>query len=67
MHFLKKYMVDTKLFSVDLDRTAYTWKGEKYIQEYALNKKHTEALKEPKKFLKIFLKKTKQVVDLFIK
>lgn len=48
-YMLKKYMVDTKLFSVDLDRTAYTWKGEKYIQEYALNKKHTEALKEPKK------------------
>jgi type 1 glutamine amidotransferase len=31
---LKDYMEDTNMFSVDVKRTAYTWKGEAYLSDF---------------------------------
>lgn len=48
-YMLKEYMETTTLFSVDLSRTAYTWKGEEYISEFVLDSlTRTEALEKPK-------------------
>jgi len=48
-YMLKEYMEDTNLFSVDLSRTAYTWKGTKFIEKYAIgDSPKTEALDKPK-------------------
>ncbi len=46
---LKFYMEETGLFSVDVERSAYTWKGEEFISEFSImGMGKTEALKEPK-------------------
>ena len=46
---LKEYMEDTKLFSVDVARTAYTWKGEEFLAEFTVEGVgETTALEEPK-------------------
>ena len=46
---MKKYLEQTGLYSVDVERTAYTWQGEKYLGDYPLGSgKKTTALKEPK-------------------
>lgn len=48
-HMLKEAMEDTELFSVDIDRTAYTWKGEEYLPEFAVEGGgKTTAVKEPR-------------------
>ncbi|EAR02692.1 ThuA domain-containing protein [Maribacter sp. HTCC2170] len=33
---LKKYMEETDLFKVDIKRTAYTWKGEPFLSDFAI-------------------------------
>lgn len=43
---MKQYLEESGLFSVDIERTAYTWKGDVYFPEYSLNKK-TEAMEKP--------------------
>ncbi len=46
---LKKYMEETGIFKVDVERTAYTWKGESHISDYTIEgNPPTIALKEPK-------------------
>ncbi|WP_298474877.1 ThuA domain-containing protein [uncultured Maribacter sp.] len=48
-YMLKEYMETTTLFSVDLNRTAYTWKGEKHIPQFIIDSlTKTEALEKPK-------------------
>lgn len=48
-YMLKEYMETTTLFSVELSRTAYTWKGKKYISEFAIDSiAKSEALDKPK-------------------
>ena len=34
---LKSYLEETNLFKVDIQRTAFTWKGEKYLTEYSIS------------------------------
>jgi type 1 glutamine amidotransferase len=34
---MKKYLEDTKRYTVDVARTKYTWQGEKHLEKYALN------------------------------
>src|SRR5688572_18790997 len=46
---MKYYLEDTKKFSVDIQRTRYTWQGDKLVQEYPVkNGPETQALKQPK-------------------
>ena len=46
---MKQYLEDTGLFSVDIQRTAYTWKGEDLILKFPIaGLPKTEALKDPK-------------------
>lgn len=46
---LKSYMEESGLFSVDIQRSAYTWEGDAYILEFPIEqKKATEALDKPK-------------------
>ncbi len=46
---MKQYLEETGLFSVDIERTIYTWKGEKYLDPFALEgDKAYEALEKPK-------------------
>ena len=46
---MKQYLEETGLYTVDVERTAYTWKGEEYLPKYPLsNGKTTTALKDPK-------------------
>ena len=48
-YMLKEYMEDTNLFSVDVARTAYTWKGEEFLPEFTVEGVgKTTALEEPK-------------------
>lgn len=48
-YMLKEYMEDTDLFSVDVARTAYTWKGDEYLADFAIKGVgETAALEEPK-------------------
>ena len=48
-YMLKEYMEDTDLFSVDVARSAYTWKGDEYLAEFAVEGVgKTTALEEPK-------------------
>lgn len=45
---LKKYMEDTDLFSVDVKRTAYTWKGEAFLADFGIKGlDKTEASEKP--------------------
>ncbi|MDQ8198946.1 ThuA domain-containing protein [Pelagicoccus enzymogenes] len=46
---MKQYLEETGLFSVDIDRTRYLWRGEQYLPEYALQDGvERESLDEPK-------------------
>ncbi|MEM6634060.1 MAG: ThuA domain-containing protein [Bacteroidota bacterium] len=46
---MKQYLEETGLFSVAIERTAFTWKGEKYLEPFALEgDKVYEALEKPK-------------------
>lgn len=46
---MKQYLEESGLFEVDIRRTQYTWKGEKYLANFGLNRlKASEALKDPK-------------------
>lgn len=48
-YMLKEYMEDTDLFSVDVARSAYTWKGDEYLSEFSVEGVgETTALEEPK-------------------
>ena len=48
-YMLKKALEDTDLFSVDVARTAYTWKGDEYLSEFSIEGiGETTALEEPK-------------------
>ena len=44
---MKQYLEQTGLFQVDVQRTAFTWNGEEYLEAYSQSIE-TEALKEPK-------------------
>ena len=44
---MKQYLEDTGLFTVDIERTAFTWQGAKLIEQYPIGKK-TTAEKKPK-------------------
>ncbi|MEL6254962.1 MAG: ThuA domain-containing protein, partial [Bacteroidota bacterium] len=45
---MKRYLEESGLFEVDIARTAFAWKGEKMLKEYALASAPTEVLDEPK-------------------
>ena len=45
---MKQYLEETGMFEVDIERTAYTWKGDDYLADYALEGVNTEALESPK-------------------
>ena len=46
---MKEYLEESGRFTVDVARTAYTWKGEEHLKDYALNDGvKREALKQPK-------------------
>ena len=46
---MKRYLEETGLFTVDVERTAYTWEGEEYLAEFPLEGgRQTTALEEPK-------------------
>jgi len=45
---MKQYLEDTNLFEVEVYRSAFTWKGEKYLEEYSDACSHCEALPEAK-------------------
>lgn len=48
-YILKQEMEATGLFSVDVARSAYTWKGDEYLEDFAIEgMPKTEALAEPK-------------------
>ena len=44
---MKQYLEETGLYKVDIERTAYTWKGEEQIPRFPIGKT-TEALPQPK-------------------
>lgn len=45
---LKDYLEETNLFSVDIERSRYTWEGEKYIAEFPIERTEaTIALEKP--------------------
>ncbi len=46
---IKDYLEQTGLFEVDISRKQFTWKGEKYLNQYPLNTSiSTEIVQEPK-------------------
>ncbi len=46
---MKQYLEETGRFTVDVERTAFTWKGEEYLAEFPLaGGRPTTALEEPK-------------------
>lgn len=48
-HMLEEHLEGTDLFSVDVARTAYTWKGDKYLAEFEVaGVGETTALEKPK-------------------
>ena len=48
-YMLKERLEATDLFSVDVERTSYTWKGEEYLSEFTIKGvDETTALEEPK-------------------
>ncbi|MFS4466346.1 ThuA domain-containing protein [Maribacter sp. 2210JD10-5] len=48
-YMLKQYLEETTLFSVAVSRTAYTWKGNDYLAEFAIEGlAETQSLEEPK-------------------
>jgi hypothetical protein len=48
-YMVKQYLEETGLFSVDVKRTRYTWKGDEFLQNYKINKDEiTESLQKSK-------------------
>ena len=48
-YMLKRYLEDSGLFYVDVERTAFTWEGEEYLKNFAIEgMSQTEALDKPK-------------------
>ncbi|MGB3588899.1 MAG: ThuA domain-containing protein [Tunicatimonas sp.] len=48
-YMLKQHMENTDMFSVDVARTAYTWKGEEFLSEFTIEGvRETTVLEEPK-------------------
>jgi len=48
-YMLQREMHATDLFSVDVERFAFTWKGEEFLEDYPIGKlSKTEALEKPK-------------------
>jgi len=46
---MKQYLEESGLFEVDIRRTQYTWKGEKFLEDFALDRrKGSESLENPK-------------------
>ncbi len=46
---MKQYLEETGRFTVDVERTAFTWKGEEYLAEFPLaGGRPATALEEPK-------------------
>lgn len=45
---MKHYLEATGMFEVDIVRTAYTWKGDKYLMAFPLIGQQTQALQKPK-------------------
>lgn len=45
---MKQYLEETGLFTVDVERTVYTWNGDEYLDEYKLEDKAYEALEQPR-------------------
>ncbi len=49
-YMLKQYMENTDMFSVDVARTAYTWKGEEFLPEFTIEGVgKTTVLEKPKR------------------
>ncbi len=46
-HMLATYLKESGLFTVDIYRSAYTWKGEEFLSQYPVEKK-TTPLEKPK-------------------
>jgi len=47
-YMMKSYLEETGMFTVDVKRTAFTWEGEKYLQDFTIPGMHnTEALDHP--------------------
>ena len=44
---MKQYLEETGLFTVDLARTKYTWKGEQHLDDFSIPGFETEAKKQP--------------------
>lgn len=48
-YMMKKYLEETGLFSVEVQRSAYTWEGEAFLKDFAISgMPATEALPKPK-------------------
>ena len=48
-YMLKNQMEDTGLFTVDVERTAFTWKGDDFLKEYAIDgMPESKSLEKPK-------------------
>ncbi|MGR3812417.1 ThuA domain-containing protein [Jiulongibacter sp. NS-SX5] len=48
-YMMKDYMEETGLFEVDVQRTQYTWRGEEFLEDYAIEgMTPTQALEESK-------------------
>ncbi|MEO0339453.1 MAG: ThuA domain-containing protein, partial [Bacteroidota bacterium] len=45
---MRQYLMEAGFEKVDIARTQYTWRGEKYLTEYSLSDKKYEALEQPK-------------------
>lgn len=45
---MKKFMLDTGRFTVDVQRTKFTWKGEKHLPGYALTDQEYESVEKPR-------------------
>ncbi|MEM6801483.1 MAG: ThuA domain-containing protein [Bacteroidota bacterium] len=45
---MKSYLEESGLFEVDIDRTAFAWKGKKMLEKYSLASNPTELLDQPK-------------------
>lgn len=45
---MKSYLLETGMFSVDIARTQYTWKGDALLDEYKIKGIQTESLEHPK-------------------
>ena len=44
---MKQYLEETGLFSVDVERTVYTWKGDDLLAKYPLEGINSTAMEQP--------------------